>query len=167
MNNPVLEKHIRSLGYEAGLTAKIFGAVTGDKKSERPNADTRSLERLAWHLTQTMSEMPHKAGLLESDDLEGRAIPETMEEIIRIHGEKVAAVQEALRSKWTDASLADEVNMYGESWSKDTILDVLSRHEIHHRGQMTMLMRVLGMKVPGIYGPAKEEWAAWNMPAMD
>jgi len=167
MSNPILEKHIRSIGYEAGLTGKIFAAVSEDKKAERPNGNTRSLERLAWHLTQTMSEMPHMAGLLEYDDLEGKEIPATMAEIIDIHSRKVAAVQEALRNKWTDDSLSDELNMYGESWSKETILDVLTRHEIHHRGQMTMLMRVLGMKVPGIYGPAKEEWAAWNMPAMD
>jgi len=29
------------------------------------------------------------------------------------------------------------------------------------------LMRQAGLKVPGIYGPSKEEWALMGMPARD
>jgi uncharacterized damage-inducible protein DinB len=46
-------------------------------------------------------------------------------------------------------------------------LQALISHEIHHRGQMTVLMRQAGLKVPGIYGPAREEWAAYGMPAQE
>ena len=38
--------------------------------------------------------------------------------------------------------------------------------EAHHRGQMTVLMRQAGLTVPGIYGPAQEEWAAMGMPTL-
>ena len=34
---------------------------------------------------------------------------------------------------------------------------VMLHHEIHHRGQMTVLMRQAGLPVPGVYGPAKDE----------
>jgi uncharacterized damage-inducible protein DinB len=40
-------------------------------------------------------------------------------------------------------------------------------HEIHHRGQMTVLMRQAGLKVPGVYGPSREEWTAYGMPPQD
>jgi hypothetical protein len=30
---------------------------------------------------------------------------------------------------------------------------------------MTVLMRQAGLKVPGFYGPAQEEWSAMGMPA--
>jgi uncharacterized damage-inducible protein DinB len=46
-------------------------------------------------------------------------------------------------------------------------LRVLIQHEVHHRGQMTVLMRQAGLEVPGVYGPAREEWAACGMPAQD
>ena len=36
-------------------------------------------------------------------------------------------------------------------------------HQTHHRGQMTVLMRQAGLTVPGVYGPAREEWAAMGM----
>jgi len=31
-------------------------------------------------------------------------------------------------------------------------------HQSHHRGQMTVLMRQAGLRVPYIYGPAYEDW---------
>ncbi|WP_258881781.1 DinB family protein [Paenibacillus sp. sptzw28] len=34
------------------------------------------------------------------------------------------------------------------------------RHQIHHRGQMTILIRQAGLTAPGIYGPNEEETAA-------
>jgi len=44
------------------------------------------------------------------------------------------------------------------------VLVSLITHQAHHRGQMTVLMRQAGLKVPGVYGPAREEWAAMGMP---
>jgi len=43
----------------------------------------------------------------------------------------------------------------------------LNLHQAHHRGQMTVLMRQAGMKVPGVYGPSKEEWSAFGMEPME
>ena len=42
----------------------------------------------------------------------------------------------------------------------------LINHQNHHRGQMTVLMRQAGLTVPGVYGPAKEEWATAGMEAL-
>ena len=41
-------------------------------------------------------------------------------------------------------------------------LMTLINHQNHHRGQMTVLMRQAGLTVPGVYGPAKEEWVGWD-----
>ena len=46
--------------------------------------------------------------------------------------------------------------MYGQKWKKKFTLQALILHEIHHRGQITVLMRQAGLRVPGSYGPAKE-----------
>ena len=35
-------------------------------------------------------------------------------------------------------------------------LMVMLHHEIHHRGQMTVLMRQAGLKLPGVYGPSAD-----------
>lgn len=54
--------------------------------------------------------------------------------------------------------------MYGMQWTRDTTLNCLVRHEIHHRAQMTVLMRQAGLRVPGVYGPAREDWAPAGFP---
>jgi uncharacterized damage-inducible protein DinB len=68
-----------------------------------------------------------------------------------------------VRERWTDAMLADELEMYGAKWKRTTVLASLVRHQIHHRGQLTVLMRQAGLAVPGVYGPAREEWAKMGM----
>lgn len=57
--------------------------------------------------------------------------------------------------------------MYGEMWAEGKTLSVLVTHQIHHRSQLTIVMRLLGLKVPGTYGPSNEEWAAYGMPAQE
>lgn len=53
--------------------------------------------------------------------------------------------------------------MYGETWAIGVTLSALIDHQIHHRGQMTVLMRQAGLKVPGIYGPSREDWSQIGM----
>jgi uncharacterized damage-inducible protein DinB len=53
--------------------------------------------------------------------------------------------------------------MYGEKWTRGFTLTSLILHQVHHRGQMTVLMRQAGLEIPGLYGPARQEWAAFGM----
>jgi uncharacterized damage-inducible protein DinB len=64
---------------------------------------------------------------------------------------------------WDDATLDVEDDMYGQRWTRGFTLHALLEHQIHHRGQMTVLMRQAGLKVPGIYGPAREDWSGMGM----
>ncbi len=149
---------------EAEMTVKIFNALTDDSLTVKVNPNVRTLGRLAWHITQTLTELPSKAGLLLTDELEGKPIPAHVAELTSTYQTYAERVAEEVNQKWTDADLEQRVNMYGEEWRKGTILSVLLQHQIHHRAQMTAIMRLAGLVVPGIYGPAKEEWAAWGMP---
>ena len=69
-----------------------------------------------------------------------------------------------VKSRWNDAALLTEDEMYGDKWPRGYTLMALVLHQTHHRAQMTVLMRQAGLKVPGVYGPAFEEWGAYNMP---
>ena len=70
-------------------------------------------------------------------------------------------IKEIQRNGRRNTSVEDD--MYGEMWKKGKTLGVLVTHQIHHRGQLTVVMRLAGLKVPGVYGPAKEEWANYGM----
>lgn len=152
---------------EEEFTLKIFSLISAESKSEKIDEDVRTLDRLAWHLTQTITEMGKRAGLLAEDLLEHQEIPETMEMISDIYKTNSDLLCRAVHLKWTDSTLDDLVPMYGDEWMKGKILHILLIHQTHHRGQMTVIMRVLGITVPGLYGPSKEEWVSMGLPAMD
>ncbi len=40
------------------------------------------------------------------------------------------------------------------------VFDMLMKHQIHHRGRMTVLMSQAGLKLTGIYGLSMVEWLA-------
>jgi len=111
--------------------------------------------------------MPHKAGLVDEDKLENMPIPESMLEIINTYKQCSALLLGEVEKRWKDDDLNGTIEIYGEQWECRKVLSVLVLHQVHHRGQMTALMRMLGLKVPGIYGPAKEEWGEYGMPAME
>ena len=144
--------------YETAGTVKILNIITEDQRADHIHPDVRSLERLAWHLTQTLTEMGHRAGLFAADLLAYENIPATMAELIGIYESHALQVAKAVHSKWTDSALTEKVEMYGEPWAKGVVLRVLISHQSHHRGQMTVIMRMLALPVPGLYGPSKEEW---------
>ena len=148
-------------------TSKVFSLITEDAREIKIHENVRSLGRLAWHLTQTITEMGHKAGLFPVDLLENSPMPESITELVNTYQNYCEQLSKAVNSKWTDSSLEDKVNMYGEDWEKGKILQVLIIHQTHHRAQMTVIMRMLGLPVPGIYGPSKEEWVNMGMEAME
>jgi uncharacterized damage-inducible protein DinB len=162
-----IEDFIKDWEAESEGSAKIFSTITESTRKTLAHPDVRSLERLSWHLTQTITEMGTRAGLFSEDELEHTAIPSNLQELVETYKKYCEVLIRAVRSKWTDSSLLDQVEMYGESWKKGKILRVLITHQSHHRGQMTVIMRILGLPVPGIYGPSKEEWAEFGMIAPD
>jgi uncharacterized damage-inducible protein DinB len=52
-----------------------------------------------------------------------------------------------------------------DGWTEE--LSATIRHQTHHRGQLTVLMRQAGLVVPGCYGPSREEWGQYGMAAQD
>ena len=149
---------------ESASTLKVFQHLTDKSLSMEVYPGGRTLGRLVRHIIETLSEMPHKLGLgIDEEKVEFKSA-QALTEAYQKAAEKLAV---SIKEQWTDASLDASTNMYGEEWKNAFSLWVLITHQIHHRAQMTVLMRQAGLKVPGIYGPSKEEWEAIGMKAMD
>lgn len=150
--------------YESECTKKILGALTDESLSKKVTPTGRSLGFLAWHITQTIPELMGHAGVKTPGPEDSASAPATIAEIRDAYDTAADAVVASVRQTWTDEQLPDLIPMYGEEWPKGYVLSALINHQAHHRGQMTVLMRQAGLKVPGIYGPAAEEWAAMGVP---
>lgn len=150
---------------EAESTLRILNALTDDSLNQKVTENDRTLGRIAWHIATTIPEMMSRTGLVFEGFLEDAPVPNSAKEIAH-YFEKVSKTMEAgIKAHWKDQTLHEDKEMYGETWKIGATLSVLVDHQIHHRGQMTVLMRQAGLKVPGIYGPAREDWSQLGMEA--
>ncbi|HMO79976.1 MAG TPA: DinB family protein [Pyrinomonadaceae bacterium] len=152
--------------YEVEATSKILNALNDGSLGQRVTDDGRTLGFIAWHIVLTPGEMLAKAGLTIDSPPEDAECPPTSAEIASTFEKVAASVSEQVPANWTDETLREKDEMYGETWARGLTLFYLIAHQTHHRGQMTVLMRQAGLTVPGVYGPAKEEWAAMGAPAL-
>lgn len=161
-----ISKFIKDWNYERDSTLKMFGNLTDESLNQKVTPDGRSLGFIAWHLTQTIPEMMGNTGLKVDGPSAESDVPKSAKEIKDAFEKAANSLSVQLEKNWNDETLLNEDEMYGEKWQRGLTLLYLMLHHAHHRGQMTVLMRQAGLKVTGVYGPAKEEWAAYGMEPM-
>ena len=152
--------------YEAEMTGKVMHGLTDESLAQKVNADGRDLGFLGWHITATLGEMLGLVGLTIDAPHHDSERPNSAAEIAAAYDKGAKSVSEQISANWTDETLLQTDEMYGDTWSRGLTLFYLITHQTHHRGQMTVLMRQAGLLVPGVYGPSKEEWAAMGAPAL-
>ena len=152
---------------ERESSLKVMRALTDTSLGQMVAPGGRSLGRIAWHIVQTLGEMGGHAGLKIEGIDEKTPQPAHAGSIADAYAANAEALARVVKASWNDADLPGEIDMYGEKWTRGQALAALIAHEVHHRGQMTVLMRQAGIAVPGVYGPAKEEWAAYGMPVQE
>jgi uncharacterized damage-inducible protein DinB len=155
-----IESFLEDWESEAGDTSLVLGAVTDAALGQSVADGHRSLARVAWHIAVSIPEMMNKVGLGLTEVDEHAPVPATGAEILDGYDRTAAELLAAVRANWTDATLDEEDDMYGFRWKRGFTLKCLVFHQIHHRGQMTVLMRQAGLRVPGVYGPSLEGWTA-------
>ena len=149
--------------YEAECTLKLFRALTDASLHQAVTPHDRTLGRIAWHIVTSVPEMLERTGLKLSGPGPEAAMPSHAAAIAPAYETVAQSLAEQLRERWTDDTLQQTDEMYGQTWKRGFTLAVLLRHQAHHRGQMTVLMRQAHLKVPGVYGPAREEWSEFGM----
>ena len=152
---------------ENDSTIKVFKNLTDASLKQKVSAEGRSLGHLAWHIVLTLGEMGDKAGLKVNAPPEDAPDPNTASIIVAAYEKAGASLTSEVKQKWNDGMLFEEIDMYGQKWTRAATLASIIKHQIHHRAQMTVLMRQAGLKVPGVYGPSREEWSQFGMPPQE
>ncbi len=158
-----LQDFVEYWKFESEATHKILSACTDASLGQRVGPDDRTLGRVAWHLTTSIPEMMEKTGLSVVGVTADAPCAASAKEIADTYRAVADSLAGQVGSRWTDSDLEVEDEMYGQKWKRGVTLGVLIAHQTHHRGQMTVLMRQAGLKVPGVYGPAREEWSGMGM----
>jgi uncharacterized damage-inducible protein DinB len=160
-----IEAFIGDWNQEAATTQKVFDALTDSSLQQMVTADDRSLGRIAWHIVTSTPGMLNEFGIKVDFVNNENAVPGSAKEIADTFRKVSADTIDAVKQQWSDASLSEMKNVFGMDLPRGVMLLMLNKHIIHHRGQISVLMRQAGLRVPGIYGPTREDWSQMGMDA--
>jgi uncharacterized damage-inducible protein DinB len=149
---------------ELATTRRVLERVPDEHWDWKPHEKSMTLGRLAGHL----AELPYLAVSVMQEDVFDVATrqrppsPASREEVLRAFDQGVAALAAAV-----DAAPADA---WGQTWTLQAAGKVFISmpraaalrsmgisHPIHHRGQLTVYLRLLDVPVPRVYGPSADE----------
>lgn len=150
---------------EAKTTRRLLERVPAESFGWKPHEKSMSLGQLAGHVAQ----LPSLIGVALTEDEFDFAVagwkpfsPQSTAELVEQFDANVRAAAETLKGT------ADE--RMGETWklkSGDHVLFELPRaavvrfvglnHVVHHRGQLSVYLRLLDVPLPSIYGPSADE----------
>jgi uncharacterized damage-inducible protein DinB len=159
-----LETFLATWDREAAGTLKLLRALPATKYDFRPDAGGRSLGELAWHLAEGDAYMSHGievGGFTTGSTPPNIERPRTVEALApgyeRIHREAAARIR-----KLKPEDLDRTVPFFnGQPMPiRDILWGMIIFHNIHHRGQLSLMCRLAGGAAPGLYGPNREETAA-------
>jgi uncharacterized damage-inducible protein DinB len=140
-------------------------AMSDASLSQSVSNDHRTLGRMSWHTVLTIGDVARQVGLPVDGPAADAPVPQSAKDIASAYAKAAASFSTAVKAHWTDAEMTKIENVWGQKFPRGIVLNFLMMHQAHHRGQMTVLMRQAGLTIPGVYGPAKEEWAAFGAPA--
>lgn len=144
---------------------KILERIPGDKLTWKPHEKSMTLGRLGQHI----AELPHWLDLITRTDhfdfvLDGYKLPEapaSVEEILKLWEEKYAVAKEALAGAGNvDMEATWEMRRNGVAFAsmpRRVAYETQMQHMVHHRGQLTVYLRLLDVPVPGLFGPSADE----------
>ena len=154
---------IAELEAEAETTRRVFERVPEDKLSWAPHPKSMSLGQLALHIAglprgivELISELTVEAPVVP--------LPEatSIDEVVSTLNDGVDAATSKL-SAWGDPGLMEEWTMtrQGEAVLRLTraemVRTIMLNQLYHHRGQLTVYLRLLDVPLPPVYGPTADE----------
>jgi uncharacterized damage-inducible protein DinB len=155
---------LMELEQESAVTRALLERLPEDKLGWKPHQKSMSLGQLAMHLAGIPGDIAKVVGL-DSFDVSGIAVPQqpgSCAEILAAFENSQAEALETL-GEFDDAFLAKmwAAKKGGRTVSalprSAVIRYILLNHLVHHRGQLSVYLRLLDVPLPSIYGPSADE----------
>ena len=149
------ERLIKEFDDEISATRRMLERIPDGKFSWQPHERASTLGKLANHVAA----IPGNAAIFLRRT--GRKSPdaETTTDLLALFDSNVRECREQL-TNMTDERLAGMMQV--KPGVEKSVWEVLRgrglmNHLIHHRGQLSLYLRILGEPVPGMYGPSADE----------
>jgi uncharacterized damage-inducible protein DinB len=151
------------LEQEAETTRRVLSRVPADRLAWKPHAKSMSLGQLALHIAMVpgaVAELSQQAQVPPPQFIHPE--PASAAELIPALDKSIDQAKDVLR-RMDDAAL-------GRTWrvvdgDREVLAlpvgallrSIMLNHWYHHRGQLSVYLREVGVPVPSIYGPSADE----------
>ena len=161
---PLKDSFIAELRHESQNTRKMLGVVPEDKYGWKPHDKSMTMGRLASHIADLPAWVNRFADGSDFDFVTSplpRLTYENKAQLLEVFDKTLQQALDAL-DKMTDEFLREKfVLKRGGHAIFDLPRSILVRnmvcsHIIHHRGQLSVYLRLLDVPVPGMYGPSAD-----------
>jgi uncharacterized damage-inducible protein DinB len=160
---PIADALLMEIDQEGKTTQRLLERIPEDKLSWKPHAKSYSLGQLSLHIAAGTGNLA-KAAALDSFELpnfqQGEA--KSRKELLDTFSQSLATAKQTIASM-------DDARMMG-LWTMTRngqpvmsipraafIRSIMLNHVYHHRGQLSVYLRLLDVPVPSIYGPSADE----------
>lgn len=161
---PLIDGLLQELEHEVVTTRRVLERVPNDQLSWRPHPRGRTLGELALHVAV----VPGAVAQLVASPSPVQA-PQFVDPVLQDASELIPALDKSIATAkrvlgdMDDAALTETWRlMAGEreilAVPRIAMLrSVMLNHWYHHRGQLTVYLKSLGVPIPSIYGPSADE----------
>jgi uncharacterized damage-inducible protein DinB len=164
---------LAELRQECSSTEKLLACVPSEKLGWKPHPKSMDLRRLSYHV----AEIPGWLSVtLKTDELDfatsGYQVPEidsteTLLALFRNYRDEAfqdleAASEDEFARPWTLRNGSHHIFTMPKAY---TLRSFVMNHLIHHRGQLSVYLRLLDVSIPGMYGPSADEMEAMKAAA--
>ncbi|MEA2488943.1 MAG: hypothetical protein QOH21_735 [Acidobacteriota bacterium] len=159
----VAEAFAAELTREAATTRRVLERVPEERLGWKPHEKSMSLGQLAYHIASLPEGI---AKLLTNLSAEVPFVPlpeQTSVAEILATLERTVPIAAAQLIAWGDAGLQEMWRMTREGQTLmempriAMVRSVMLNHWYHHRGQLTVYLRLLDVPLPSVYGPTADE----------
>ena len=157
------EMLVQELEQEAQTTRRVLERVPGDRLAWKPHDRSMSLGQLALHIAS----MP--GAIAEITQISPFPVPEFEQPSAKSATELVPTLEQSVVKARSILQKLDDADL-GKIWRVmdgdrqvmalpvgAALRTLMLNHWYHHRGQLSVYLRQVGVPVPSIYGPSADE----------
>lgn len=159
----IVDSILTEVDQEAQTTKRVLENIPDNKLAWKPHSKSLSLGQLALHIASVPGSV---AAAAVPDSMEAPSFswpePKNRQEVLDTFSKSLQSAKETLK-KMDDARL---LSMWSLTRNGKVLMSVprigfirsiMMNHIYHHRGQLSVYLRLLDVPVPSIYGPSADE----------
>ncbi len=164
-SNSIATAFLAELEQEAATARTCLERVPADKFDWKPHEKSMTFSRLATHVAEMFgwTENTVKQDVLDFAEGDWKPFePKSTDELVKFFDENLAKAKAALSDTSDETFMTDWTMRNGEqvyfTMPKIAVMRTfVMNHIIHHRGQLSVYLRLNDIAVPSIYGPSADE----------